>query len=112
MPTLLPRDDDYQPIPALRLKAGGAQTLSLTTSASTRTAAAFDDATCIIGLYASTPIYVRTGDSSVSAGSSDHYYPAGLYSCFSLGDARQGRHTHLAARAVEGDGTLYISEME
>lgn len=111
MSTFLPRDDDREPIPALRLKPDGAQTLTLG-STSMRTATPFDARTRVIAVYASSPAFVRTGGPSVAASDSDHYLPAAVYLYFSLGDERTGAHSHLAAIGAEGDGTLHLSELE
>jgi hypothetical protein len=112
MPTLMPRDDDAQPIPALRLRPGGAQTIAATTAASARTAVAFAVETRIIGLCATGPVFVQTGGADVTAATTDHYLPAGLYYDVSLGDARQGRHTHVAAIAAETGCMVHVSEKE
>jgi hypothetical protein len=110
MSTFLPRDDDYQPIPALRLKAGGAQALGA--GAVSVRSAAFDPATRVVGLYATGPVFVRTGDASVTAGPGDHFFPEGFYYDLSLGDARQGRHSHLAVLSADADCILHLSEKE
>ncbi len=112
MPTLMPRDADAQPIPALRLRPGGAQKIAAVTTGSTRTATPFADDTQVIGLYATGAVFVRTGGADVTATSADHYLPAGLYYDVSVGDARQGRHTHVAAIAADAACTLHVSEKE
>jgi hypothetical protein len=48
----------------------------------------------------------------VTAATTDHYLPAGLYYDVSLGDARQGRHTHVAAIAAETGCMVHVSEKE
>lgn len=111
MSTFLPRDDDYQPIPALRLKAGGAHAIDATT-VSTRNATPFAPQTRVVGIYATGPVYLRTGDATVTATAADHYFPAGVYYDLSLGDDRQGRHTHIAVLRADTDARLYVSEKE
>lgn len=110
MSTFLPRDDDQEPIPALRLRPGGAHALELG-SDSVRTTA-FAPRTRVIAVYATAPAHVRTGGAGVVAAADDHYLPAGVYLHLSVGDDRKGAHTHLAARRAEADGTLHISELE
>jgi hypothetical protein len=111
MPTLLPRDDDRHPIPALRLRPGGAHAIPAT-AASARNAAPFADGVRVVGLCATGPVFVRTGGADVVASAADHYLPAGLYYDVSLGDARRGRHAHVAVVAAEADCVLHVSEKE
>ena len=66
MPTFLPEDANDNPIPALRLKSGGAHTIAVSAS-SARNASAFDTDTRVVSLYATTPVYVAFGDSSITA---------------------------------------------
>lgn len=54
MPTFLPRDDDFNPIPALRLKPGGAHSLSVGDTA-VRNAAAFAPGTRVIAVHSDVP---------------------------------------------------------
>lgn len=111
MPTILPTDQDNHPIPALRLRAGGAQKISVSAS-SARNATAFDADTRVMSLYSDVPIYVALGDSSITASNADHYFPAGVYYDIAIGGDKTGHATHIAALAVDGDGTLYLSEKE
>lgn len=111
MATLMPYDDNGHPIPALRLRAGGAHAIGVT-DVSARNAVAFAPDTRVIGLYATGPVFLRQGDGAVSAGPGDHFLPAGVCCDLSLGDARQGRFTHVAAVRAGTDCTLYVSEKE
>lgn len=107
--TLLPVDANNYPLPVLRLLSGGAKTIAVTAS-SARTATAFHPETRVIGLYATTPMFIRFGNSSVAASASDHYLPADtLIDLAIAGDDTQS-FTHLAALRAATDGTLYISE--
>ena len=111
MSTKLPMDVNDNPIPALRLKNAAAHTLSITAS-STRNTTAFDPDTRIISLYATTDLYLKFGDSAVTATSSDHFFPAGIYYDIAIGGDGAGHYTHLAALRLTADGNLYISEKE
>jgi hypothetical protein len=111
MATLMPRDDDNAPIPALRLRPDGAHALTVGAS-STRNATAFDPSTRVIGVYATVPVFLRTGDATVTAAATDHYFPAGVYYDISLGGDRADRDSHLAAVQADGAGTLYLSEKQ
>lgn len=112
MSTLLPRDDNDQVIPALRLKPDGAHTLPVTGTPRT-VPSPFAPSTRVIAVYATAPARLRTGTAGVEAAGTDHYLPAGVYLYLSLGDGRKERHTHLSVlSAGEGDGTLHLSEME
>ncbi len=114
MTTLLPTDADNNPIQALRLKSGGAHTIAATTAASARNATAFADTTKIISLYATGAVYVRFGTSTVTAATTDHYFPEGLYYDFAIasGNNKGASASHVAIRAVSANATVYISEKE
>ena len=111
MSTILPQDTNDNPIPALRLKANGAHTINIS-GTSARNSNAFGEGTRIVSLYATTAVYIKCGDSSVSATTSDHYFPAGLYYDISIGGDKTGHYTHIAALRASQDGILYISEKE
>lgn len=112
MPTFLPLDVNGHPIPAVRLKDGGAHTITSATAASASNSTAFDSATEIVSLYATTPVYVKFGDSGVTATSSDHYFPANIYYDFAIGGGETKQATHVAVLAVDTDGSVYVSEKE
>ncbi len=109
MTTYLPTDSDNTPIPALRLKEDKAHQIA-STSSSTRNATAFEDETRVISLYATQDVFVRFGDSSVTATNTDHFFPAGIYYDVSIGGEKTGHATHVAVLSAGVDGTLYISE--
>jgi len=111
MPTILPQDSYDNPIPALRLKDGGAHSISASGTAA-RNSTAFDDATRVLSVYASVPVYLKFGDSGVTATSSDHYYPEGVYYDFAIGGEQAAHYTHLSVLAVSSSGSVYISEKE
>lgn len=111
MTTLMPQDSNDNPIPALRLKQGGAHTITVSAS-SAKNAAAFDASTRIVSLYSDVPVYIKCGDSSVTATTGDHYFPAGLYYDIAIGGENSAHYTHIAALQVSSGGTLYISEKE
>jgi hypothetical protein len=113
MPTLLPKDADNNVIPALRLKNPGAHTLAVTAT-SARNTTAFNAETRVVSVYATGAVYLKFGDGTVVAASSDHYFPAGVYYDIALsGGSDKGPHfTHVAALRVDVDCTVYISEKE
>jgi hypothetical protein len=111
MSTLMPSDDDLNPIPVLRLKQDGAHQIAAGAE-SQRNAVGFDPQTRVIGIYATGPVFLRTGDSSVTASTGDHYFPENVYYDLSLGDGRRSRHSHLAVVAAGDSCTLHISEKE
>jgi hypothetical protein len=111
MSTFLPRDDDHAPIPALRLKPDGAQTLTLSATA-VRNTQAFSPRTRVIAVTATAAAFIRTGEAGVVASPADHYLPAGVYLYLSLGDQRAGAHRYIAAVEADGGGELHISELE
>ena len=110
MTTLLPRDDDNAPIPAMTLKPGGAHSLAAGAS-SARSAQVFAPGTRVVSLFATQPVFVSLGDATVTATAADHFFPAGIYYDLSLGHAKGSIASHIAAvRAGGEDATLYISE--
>lgn len=113
MTTLLPKDADNNVIPALRLRDGGAHVIN-TTATATSNVTAFDEATKVISLYATTPVFVKFGDAGVTATSVDHYIPAAVYYdvAISAGSGKGPHYDYISAIAVSDDGTLYISEKE
>ena len=111
MSTLLPLDSDNNPIPALRLKNSAAHTISAGIS-SARNTTAFDAETKVVSIFADVAVYINFGGSTVSATSSDHYFPAGVYYDIAIGGGRTGHYTHLAVLRVSTDGNVYISEKE
>ncbi len=111
MTTLLPTDANNHAIPAMRFKEDGAHSLSISETA-TRNAQAFTEDTKIISLYATVPVYIAFGDSSITASSTDHYFPAGVYYDIAIETNSAAQHTHISALRVDSNGTLYISEKE
>ncbi len=111
MPTILPKDAENLPLPALRLKDGGAHTINVSSS-SARNSVAFSADTRVISLYATGPIHVKFGGSTVTAAASDHYFPAGVFYDVAIGGGKTGHLTHVAALRADTDCILYISEKE
>ena len=111
MATILPQDIDNNPIQALRLKAGGAHTISAST-ASSLNATAFDDNTRIVSIYAEVPVFIAMGDTGITASSADHYIPAGFYYDLAIGGGKSGQASHIAVIAADIDGAVYLSEKE
>lgn len=112
MPTLLPRDDDSTPIPAVMLRPDGAHAVSFDAGSSSANATAFAPATRVVSLYATEPVYVRLGEAGVTANSGDHFFPAGIYYDIAISNVKTVHYPHIAALGVGGAGTLFISEKE
>lgn len=111
MPTLLPIDSDNNTIPAMRLKSGAAHKIT-SSGTSTRNSTAFGAGTQVVSLYATQDVYIKFGDSTVTAANTDHFFPAGIYYDVAIGNARSGHAPHLAVLQVTTGGTVYISEKE
>lgn len=111
MSTLLPQDNDNNPIPAMRFKEDKAHKIAVT-GTSARNAVAFDTETRIISLYSDVDIFIRFGGASVTAAATDHFFPAGTYYDIAIGGGRTGQHSHIAVISNAEDGNLYISEKE
>ena len=107
--TLLPTDTNNNPIPVMRPRPGFSQSVAVTAT-SARNATAFDPATRVVGLYATVPMFVRLGNSSVVATTTDHYLPADTYMDISVAGATAQSYSHIAAVRASSDGTLYLSE--
>lgn len=114
MTTLLPRDDDNNIIPAMRLIDGGAHVIAASAT-SNRNASPFAATTRVVSVYATGPVFVQFGKGSVTATTSDHYYPDGIYYDFALSGGFSGKslhYTHIAVLAAADDCSVYISEKE
>lgn len=111
MPTFLPHDSNDNPIPALRLKEGGAHSIAAT-GASARNSTAFNSETKVVSLYSAVPVYVKFGGSGVTAANTDHYFPEGLYYDIAIGGGNAAHYTHVAVLAVGSSGSVYVSEKE
>ena len=111
MSTLLPRDANNVPLPAMRMKDDCAHLINVSSS-SQRNVTAFDPQTKIVSLYANGPIHLRFGSSSVSATTSDHYFPEGLYYDVAIGGDDTGQYSHVAVISANYDCQLYISEKQ
>ncbi len=109
MSTLMPCDSNENPIPVLRLRDGGAHKITVTAT-SARNATAFHAETKIVGLYATGPVFIKMGNSAVTATGTDHYFPGGMYYDLSVGGGDVAQYTHIAAIRAETDCVLYISE--
>ena len=109
MSTILPTDDNNNPIPALRLRDGGAQKITVT-STSARNTTAFDIGTQVISLYATVGVYIRFGGSAVTAATTDHYFPANTYYDIAIGGENSLHYGYVAVIRDNTDGVLYVSE--
>jgi hypothetical protein len=107
----MPRDIDNAPIPAIRLRAGGAHQVTINDE-SNRNTVAFHADTRIISLYATVPVHIAFGGNTVTATVTDHFFPAGVYYDIAIGGGKVAHMTHIAAIRAEENGVLYISEKE
>lgn len=112
MPTFLPQDSDSHPIPVLRLRSGsGAHAITASGTSAVNTTP-FNAETRVVSVYATVPVYLNFGDSGVTATSSSHYFPEGVYYDFSIGGDSFGQYSYLAVLQVSSGGTVYVSEKE
>lgn len=109
--TTLPRDSDNTPIPALRMKPLGAHQISAS-GTSARNTTAFNDNTRVVSVYSTGGLYIAFGDNTVTATTSDHYFPAGLYYDIAIGGDKTLHTPHIAVLAESGTATVYISEKQ
>lgn len=110
MSTLLPLDENGRALPVLRLRADGAHEIAATAAAQRIGPFAAD--TRVIGVYATGPVRIATGNDTVTAVTDGHYLPEGVHLSLSLGGDAAGRHDHLSALAEAADCRVYVSEME
>jgi hypothetical protein len=111
MPTLMPTDANNHAIPALRFKSGGSHQIAIGAT-STRNATAFTGDTKVISLYATVPVYLAFGGATVTATTSGHYFPAGIYYDIAISAEDDAAYSHIAVLRADTDGTLYVSEKE
>jgi hypothetical protein len=109
MSTILPTDENNNPIPALRLRDGAAHKITVTAT-SARTTTPFNTGTRVVSLYATGPVYVRCGGSGVNATTNDHYFPAHTYYDIAIGGEEAAQTLYIAAIRADTDCMLYISE--
>ena len=105
----LPTDNSGKPIPALRLKDDGAHSIT-SSGTSARNSTAFTAKTKVVSVFATEDVYLKFGDSSLTATTSDHFFPAGVYYDMALGEVDGTKDTHLAVLQVSTGGTVYVSE--
>lgn len=109
--TTMPHDASGGFVQVLRPLSGGAHHITVSGS-SARNSSAFNSATRTIEILSDTACYFQTGDSSVTASSSDHYLPADVGRVYAVGGDKQTQHTHIAVIQVSAGGTLHVSELE
>ena len=102
----IPYSENGVPLPAVSLKKGaGAHSIAATAS-SARNSTAFLSSTIILSVYATENVFIEFGNDAVTASSSNHFFPKGMYYDFHLPRGT----THLAVISDGTDGTVYISE--
>lgn len=111
MSTLLSKDANNVPLPALRLNNDCAHQIDVSETSMINTIA-FNPQTRVISLYATGPIYIRFGSSSVTAAASDHYFPEGIYYDIAIGGDDTAQFPHIAAIAASYNCKLFISEKQ
>ena len=109
MSTFLPHDANDHAIPVMRLKPDGAHTIAASAN-STKNTIAFGADTRVVSVYAAQDVYIAFGDASVTANTSDHFFPAGVYYDIAIGGGHTVHTPYIAVRAASGDGAVYISE--
>ena len=112
MPTLMPKDSNENVIPALRLRSGTGAHAIAASSSSARNSTSFNADTRVVSVYATVPVYINFGDSTVTATTTSHYFPDGVYYDFSIGGGAASQFTNIAVLQVSGGGMVYVSEKE
>lgn len=111
MTTRLPKDDDGNAIPAMR-PSGAAHSIAVTGTAA-ENATAFNSETRVISLYSTTDLFYKLGtDDTVTATTSDHFFPAGVYYDLAIGGDLDSHYPYISFIRASEDGTVYVSEKE
>ena len=112
MSTILPKDDDNNPIPALRLRDGASHKI-IATDTIARNTTSFDYSTKVVSVYATEDIYLEFGDASITATNTSHFFPAGVYYDFAINNCKHAKDTHIGVLKAGANGAnVYISEKE
>jgi hypothetical protein len=112
MTTILPKDDDNNPIPALRLKDGKAHKITATFVAS-KNSIPFDASTKVVSVFATEDIFIEFGDPSIVATTNSHFFPSGVYYDFAINTNKNAIDRYISiVQAGESSGYVYISEKE
>lgn len=112
MTTIMPKDDDNNPIPALRLKDGGSHKMLASDTSSINTTP-FSTETKVVSLYTTEDIFIEFGNSNAEATISSHFFPAGVYYDFAINNAKQLKDAHISViKATANNASVYISEKE
>ena len=110
--TYLPLDLDGNTIPVLKLKQSGAHAINISDTAA-RNITGFDNDTRVVSVFSTVPVYLAFGETtSVTANSSDHFFPANTYYDIAIGGEKTSHLKYLSAIAVDSSdtGSLFISE--
>lgn len=117
MSTLLPKDDNNSPIPALRFRndAEGAPLAHERSGDATDVATVieFDPETEVISIETAGKIKIAFGtDENVEADADSHGFMGGHYEFIPITNPVEGEQhfTHLSIYFVEDDGLVYVSE--
>lgn len=86
------------------VNAPSASISATTSSARSAYPAGDSDGVCVYNA-GSVPIFIKSGDSSVAAATSDNFVPAGQFRVL----ARNPRDTHLAAITASSTATVYFN---
>ena len=100
----LPHDKNSKPVQALFPASQVAVTVTGTTA---RTAADFDVDTLAVELTPTEDMYIKFGDSTVTATSSDVLIKSGIVYVYAING-----NDRLAAIRVSTNGTLYVTELQ
>jgi len=107
MSTEMPRDDFGAAVPVLGLAAAYSTAFDATTS---QRIGPFATGVRVVTLRTDGPVYIKFGDSSVVADSSDHFIAGGEILDLALGDGSSVPITHIAVLGATGTGVLNLSE--
>lgn len=112
MSTLLPTDDNRNPIPALRYRSGLAHAKT-GTAGETKLVGPLDAATKMISLKPGCGVKVAFGGVDVAADNTSHGFFAGGGEVIPVVDPATGKqlYSHVSIYFVES-GTVYVSERE
>lgn len=107
-----PKDADGVTMQVLRpMETPGAHQISFTAS-SARNSTVFNTVTRAVQLWATEDAFIRFGDSTVTAVTTDHFLPQNQMMLYAIGGDSVAQSTNVAAIRDTTNGTLHVTELE
>lgn len=116
--SMLPIDGRNEPMPVLYYRNinGTANTFASTISTTAVRLGPFSDGTRVLSMYANADVYFLTGNSTITAVTTSHFWPSGLYYDFnvfwggSFNESGGDHYISLITSDASKDANVHISE--